>query len=127
MHGQFMFSGVSLDALTKGERVEGFYFCAGNTDEHFILRDTYIVNSSRRQINSIAVLVDKTTVKILRQEKKMDKEYEVTVTVSFNGHRITRTNKVQALSPEMAKELAEAMADVDIMVSSGTPRVQEEK
>jgi len=52
----------------------------------------------------------------------MDKKYEVTVSVSFNGHKITRTSKVEAETPEMAKEMAEAMADVDILISSGTPR-----
>ena len=57
----------------------------------------------------------------------MDKTYEVTVTVSFNGHRITRTNTVEAASPEMAKELAEAMADVDVEIASGTPREKEAK
>jgi molybdopterin biosynthesis enzyme len=52
----------------------------------------------------------------------MDKKYEVTVAVEFNGHKITRTYEVYAQDEEMAKELAEAMTDVDILISSGTPR-----
>ena len=62
-------------------------------------------------------------ITIRMKEKMMSRKYEVTVTVSFNGHRITRTSKVEADSPELAKEMAEAMADVDVVITSGTPRV----
>jgi len=51
-----------------------------------------------------------------------NKEYEVTVHVSFNGHKITGTYTVTAPNEEIAKEDAEAFADVDIMISSGAAR-----
>jgi hypothetical protein len=61
MNSVVIFTGVSIE---NNRLVEGVYFCAHNTDEHFILNGVYTVGSRRHQICSEAVLVDKRTVKI---------------------------------------------------------------
>ncbi len=55
------YTGVSIDG---GCEVEGFYFCANNTDEHFILRGIYTIGMRKSQVNTEAILVDKRTVKL---------------------------------------------------------------
>ncbi len=62
--------------------------------------------------------------KLPKEEAEQDrkKDYEVTVELLFNGHRITQTRIVNASTPELAQELAKAKAYEDIKIKTGTPR-----
>ena len=69
MRGLLICEGVSIET---GKVVEGYYFHAGNTDEHFILRDSYMVERGARKsgISTDAYMVYPDTIKIIENKTK---------------------------------------------------------